>query len=132
GQDLDDVKKLLLQEIEKLKTGDFNDNLLVSIINNEKKDALQTNANYNRRASKLMNNFVLGTDWLKRVNYVDWLSTITKQDVIDFAKKYFHNNYVAVYKRQGEDKHAKKVEKPAITPVDVNRNAQSDFLQQIA
>lgn len=132
GQDLDAVKKLLLQEIGKLKSGDFNTELLVSIINNEKKAALQTNANYNRRASKLMNNFVLGTDWLKRVNYVDWLSAITKQDVIDFAKTYFHNNYVAIYKRQGEDKHAKKVEKPAITPVDVNRDAQSDFLKQIA
>ncbi len=132
GQDLDDVKKLLLQEIDKLKKGEFDQGIITSIINNEKREALETNESYSRRASKLMDNFTLETDWLDRVNYVAWLDTISKQDVVDFANAYFKDNYAVVYKRQGEDKNAKQVEKPNITPVDVNRDAQSDFLKKVA
>lgn len=132
GQSLDEVKDLLLEEIDKLKSGDFSDDLITSIINNEKKDALESNENYTDRAYELMDNFTMDGDWLRKVKYVDWLSTITKQDIVDFANKYFKDNYVAIYKRQGEDKDVVKVEKPMITPVEVNREDQSDFLKDIA
>src|SRR5690606_2761843 len=57
---------------------------------------------------------------------------ITKQDVVDFANKYLNDrNYVVVYKRQGVDENVVKVEKPAITPITVNRNDQSDFLKTV-
>src|SRR5699024_2036061 len=94
GQDLDEVKALLLDEVDKLKKGDFSEDIITSIINNEKKDALKTNENYTSRAYELMDNFTLGTDWIDRVEYTDWLSTITKQDIVDFANKYFKDNYV--------------------------------------
>src|SRR5699024_5608735 len=64
--------------------------------------------------------------------YVDWLGTVNKDDIVEFANKYFDENYVAVYKRQGEDKDVVKVEKPEITPVSVNREDQSEFLKKIA
>lgn len=131
GQSLDEVKALMLQEISKLKTGDFSDDLITSIINNEKKTALESNDNYSTRAYELMDNFTSGVDWEKKVAYVQRLNKITKQDIINFANKYLNDNYVAVYKRQGEDKNVLKVEKPAITPVSVNRDAQSDFLKKI-
>lgn len=132
GQTLNDVKTLLLNEIQKLKDGNFSEDLIKSIINNEKKDLMSDVENYNRRAYYLMDNFVTGTDWLARVNYINKLNTITKQDVVDFANKYFHNNYVAIYKRQGEDKNVIKVEKPTITPVSVNRKDESEFVKMIA
>lgn len=51
---------------------------------------------------------------------------------MDFASKYLKdNNYVAVYKRKGEDKSIVKVDKPTITPVSVNREDQSSFLKKI-
>lgn len=131
GQSLDEVRDLLLGQIDKLKEGDFSDDLITSIINNEKKDALRVNESYNSRASELMDNFTKDGDWLRQVEYVDWLGTITKDDIVEFANKYFDNNYVAVYKRQGEDKNVVKVEKPTITPVSVNREDQSDFLTKI-
>jgi hypothetical protein len=50
---------------------------------------------------------------------------------MDFASKYLKdNNYVAVYKRKGEDKNIVKVDKPTITPVSVNREDQSPFLKR--
>jgi len=132
GQSLDDVKTLLLKEINKLKTGDFSDDLITSIINNEKKSAIQTNESYSERASSLMDNFTSDVDWIKNVSYVERLNKLTKKDIMAFANKYLNDNYVAIYKRQGEDKNILKVEKPPITPVTVNREAQSDFLKKIA
>lgn len=38
GQSLEDVKALMLGEIDNLKKGNFDDNLITSIINNQKKD----------------------------------------------------------------------------------------------
>lgn len=132
GQSLDDVKKLLLEEIAKLKSGDFSDDIITSIINNKKREVLEVNEDYTSRAYELMDNFVLGTDWKSLVTGVDWLGKVSKQDVVNFANKYFKDNYVAIYKRQGEEKNVEKVEKPSITPIEVNREAQSDFLVEIA
>ena len=56
------------------------------------------------------------------------LEKITKQDIIDFAKNRYTDNYVVCYKRNGEDKSAMKVSKPKITPVSVNGEDQSNFL----
>jgi len=38
---------------------------------------------------------------------------------------------VIVYKRKGKDESIKKVKKPKITPIKINRDAESDFLKQI-
>jgi predicted Zn-dependent peptidase len=62
---------------------------------------------------------------------VDKLSKINKQQVVAFANKYLNDNYVVVYKRQGEDKNKVSVEKPTITAVEVNREAQSPFVKRV-
>lgn len=131
GQSLDEVKNLLLGELENLKKGNFPDDLIPSIVNNERKRIIEENENYGSRASNLMSNFTDETDWKDKVAYVNELSKISKADIVAFANKYLGNNYVAVYKRQGEDKSIIKVDKPPITPVSVNREAQSDFLKKV-
>ena len=66
--------------------------------------------------------------WDKYVSRPAAYAQITKQDVMDVANKYFNdNNYVLIYKKTGKDPAAQKVEKPAITPVAVNRDTQSDY-----
>ncbi len=131
GQSLDEVKNLLLAELDNLKKGNFPDDLISSIVNNEKKRILEENENYSSRANNLMSNFTDETDWRDKVAYVNDLSKISKADIVAFANKYLGNNYVAVYKRQGKDNSIVKVEKPPITPVEVNREAQSDFLKKV-
>ncbi len=116
GQSLDEVRALMLGEIENLKKGNFDDALLTSIINNAKKYLMQQNEKYSSRAMALMYNFVTEDDWRNNVAYADILSGLTKKDIVDFANRYLGNNYVAVYKKQGEDKNTVKVEKPPITP----------------
>ena len=132
GQSLDEVKNLLLQEIDKLRKGEFSDDLIQSIVNNEKKNIIQKDEKYSSRASLLMDEFTSEVDHKANLEYVEEISKLTKKDIMDFAAKYLqHNNYVAVYKKKGEDKSIVKVDKPTITPVSVNREDQSPFLKKI-
>ncbi len=131
GQTLEEVKDLMLGEIDKLKKGEFDDDLITSIINNLKKSKIQATESYGSRASDLMDAFTSELDWKEQVAYTDLLGRITKKDIMAFANKYFGDNYVAVLKRKGEDKNVLKVDKPPITPVETNRDSQSDFVKKV-
>ncbi len=131
GQSLEEVKALMLAEIENLKKGNFDDNLITSIVNNQKKSKIQASETYGSRASDLMDAFTNELDWKEQVAYTEMLSKLTKKEIMDFANKYFQENYVIIYKRKGEDKSIIKVEKPPITPVETNRDAQSVFVKQV-
>ncbi len=131
GQSLEEVKTLVLQEIENLKKGNFDADLLPSIVNNIKKQKIQETEKYGDRASSLVNAFTSELDWKDQVAYVNDLSKIKKEDVVAFANKYLGNNYVAVLKRKGENKNPQKIEKPSITPVETNADKQSSFVKMI-
>ena len=132
GQSLEEARDLLLKEQDKLKTGDFPDWLLGAVINNLKLQEIQQNRQYQSRAYNFVSAFTSGEDWADNVNEIDRLSKITKQDVMDFAKANFKNNYVVVYKKVGVDTTIEKVKKPAITPIQTNAKAgSSEFVKQI-
>ncbi len=131
GQTLEDVQKLVLNEIENLKKGNFDADLLPSIVNNIKKDKIEETEKYSGRASNLVNAFTSELDWKDQVAYVNDLSKIKKEDVVAFANRYLGNNYVAVLKRKGETKNNLKIEKPAITPVETNADKQSAFVKMV-
>ena len=131
GQSLEEVKTLMLGEIDNLKKGNFDDNLITSIINNQKKNKILATESYGSRAGDLMNAFTNELDWKDEVAYTSLLSKLTKQDIMAFANKYFQDNYLVIFKRKGEDKSIIKVDKPPITPVETNRNAQSEFVKMV-
>lgn len=132
GQSLDEVKSLMLTEIENLKKGNFDDDLIPSIVNNMKKYKIQETESYSNRASMLMDAFTSELDWKTQVAYVNDLSKITKADVVAFANKYLGNNYVAVLKKKGENKDIQKIDKPTITPVETNADKQSAFVKMVS
>ena len=131
GQTLDEVKALLLGEIENLKSGNFSDDLLPSIINNTKLDLYKQMEDNDSRADMFVDAFINGKKWEDVVGYLDRISKLTKQDIVDFARRHFGNNYAAVYKCQGEDQSLKKIDKPSITAIPSNRDYQSQFVTDI-
>ena len=130
-QKLEEVKDLLLAEIEKVKNGDFPDWLIPAIINDFKLEQIKKYESNNGRAGEFVESFTLDLPWEDFTNEINEMAKLTKQDIIDFANQYYRNNYVVVYKHQGIDESVMKVAKPKITPVDVNRTSQSDFLSSI-
>ena len=131
GQKLEEVKDLLLGQIERLKTGDFEDDLITAIINNLRISEIQKQENSASRAYTIMEAFVTGRNWEDVVKENDDLKKITKADVVAFANKWYRNDYVLVYKEVGEDKNVVKVQKPPITQVVINRDDVSDFAGKI-
>lgn len=131
GQTLEDVRDLLLQQIELVKSGSFPDWLIPSIISNMKLNQIRAYENNNQRADAFVSSFTLGIPWEKYIFNVDRLSGITKDDIMKFAKENLNNNYVIVYKKTGEDLTKVKVEKPDISPVKVNRENQSEFVRTL-
>ncbi|MBL0037205.1 MAG: insulinase family protein [Flavobacteriales bacterium] len=128
GQTLEQVRDLLLAEMEKVKQGAFDDWLIDAVVNDNRQTRLKFyNENNSMRASAMTNAFILKQNWQDQVDYYDRMAKITKQQVMDFASKRFGSDYVCVFKRTGENKDAFKVNKPKITAIDIKREGMSDW-----
>ena len=134
GQTLDEVKDLFLGEIAKLKSGDFDENMLQANINNFKKYQIQQLEYNSIRADMFVQSFVNGTDWGRRSDRTgNACQKLTKADIVAFANKYFtDSNYAIIYKKTGKDPNEKKISKPEITPIVMNRDAASKFPERSA
>ena len=132
GQSLDEVKELLLAQIDQLRKGEWDEALLTAGVTNYKMYIQRLLEENESRADLFVTSFINNTPWEDMVNRVARMEKITKKDVVEFANKYLKdNNYAVVYKRQGEDTGIKKIAKPAITPIFTNRDTTSAFLREI-
>ncbi len=131
GQTLEEVKDLLLSQIELIKEGAFPDWLPAAVITDLKLSRIRGQESNRARAMQFMNAFTTDTPWERVVNEMDRLSSLTKADIVDFANQFYSDNYVVVYKRTGADTGIVKITKPAITPVQLNRSNQSTFMSEI-
>ena len=132
GQTLEQLKDLLLQQIEILKSGNWDEKLLTAAINNRKlSDMTSLESNVNR-GMRMAFAYIAHQSWQDVINETENMSYVTKEDVVDFARRIFkNNNYVVVYKHQGEQRDVQKVDKPEITPVVMNRDVESTFLTEV-
>ena len=128
GQTLEEVRDLLLNQIEEIKDGNFEQWLVDAIISDLKLNQIKKFESNSGRANEFVEAFTLDISWEDYNKEISDLESITKQDIIDFAKENYNENYVVTFKRNGIDKTSVKVDKPDITPVQLNRVDQSDFL----
>ena len=132
GQKLEEVRSLILEEMGKLRRGEFSDDLLTSIIANKKLSYYKSLDNNNYRASLMGDAFINDQDWAQVATQLERQAKLTKKEIVEFAQKYLRDdNFVCVYKRMGEDTTLKKIEKPAITPIPANREYESNFLKEV-
>lgn len=128
GQSLEEAEQLLLRELNRLRRGDFDERLLDAVVKDYALDewkSLESNAG---RVSLMTFAYVNGIPWAEIRGRKVELGAIRKADVMAFANEHLrHDNYAVVYKRQGHDSGVLKVDKPPITPVQLNREAESEF-----
>ena len=132
NQTLEDVKDLLMEQINLLKQGSFEDWLISASIKNNKLAEIRDLESNRARSMKMLMAYLNYQDWHEVVNYYQEMQKITKKEVVEFAQKYLGNQHVIVYKRQGQPTDIPIVEKPSITPIFVNRDVQSEFFKKIA
>jgi len=132
GQSMEEVENLLIEQVNLLKQGKFADWLLEAVITDLKLNKTKQLENNYTRANEMLDAFTNNVKWQAEVDRLERISKITKNEIVEFANKTFlDNNYVVVYKRTGEDQSVQKVEKPSITPVEVDRDNASPFAQNI-
>lgn len=132
GQTLEQVKDLMLEQVAKLRSGDFDEDLIQATINNYKLSNMRMIESNEDRAMSFVESFINGHNWKDDALQMRRLEKVSRQQIIDWANEHLGaNSYVAVYKRIGEDKSIEKIAAPAITPIETNRDSQSEFLTEI-
>lgn len=130
-QTLKEAQEMVLEQIELLKKGDFPDWMLPAIINDFKIQRMKALETAEGLATNLYDTYIKGRSWEQELNEMDEYSEFTKQEVIDFANEFFKDNYVIINKEKGVNDKLLRVDNPGITPIKINREAQSEFLQEI-
>ena len=133
GQSLEQARDIVLAEFEKLRQGDFSEELVEAAKANYKLRQMQSLTRNSSRADKFVDSFINGTTWASEVQKMDRIAALTKDDIVKWANDYLGaENYAIVYKHNGKNPNEKKIEAPRITPIVTNRDKQSAFLQEIA
>ncbi len=130
GQTLDEVRELLLEQVDKIKKGEFEDWLLDAVVNDLRVSKIRSFENASSTAYEYLGAFIGFQDWKSRLTMLDEMKKITKEEVIAFANELYGDNYVEVHKIKGEDKNIVKVQNPGITPIELNRDKESEFLKE--
>ena len=132
GQTLQKLRDLILEQLDIVKKGEFPDWLMPAIINDFKVRELGGLKSNKNRVSAINEAFVHGLTWEEKSREIKILEGITKQEIIDFVNSaWYSRNYVAIYKEQTEEAlERQKVSKPTITPLDIPKENQSEFLKE--
>ena len=133
GQDLDEVRALILSQLDSIKSGSFNESLMKAAVTDLRKAAMrESESNYNRCA-KMMNAFIQDYEWSDVLAQLDEIAAIDKESLMKWTQsKFSDNNYVVVYKKSGTDNSFPAIEKPQITPVDLKRGVETEKYKEIS
>jgi zinc protease len=127
GQTLEEGEKIILTEIEKIKKGAFDESIIQSIVNNKKLDRMKRFETSDGLATVLYNSFIQDRSWNQVLSEIEDFASITKEEIVKFANSFYKDNYAIVYKRKGINDKLVRVVNPGITPVELNRDSQSEF-----
>jgi predicted Zn-dependent peptidase len=125
------AERLVLNEINRIKNGDFTDEDLESVkleMRREFETQLET---FDRRGNMMINLFSQGKNWDDYLQEMNNINALTKEDIMKVANRYFTENYLYVKKKTGRYK-IERVEKPGFAPIlPPNRGESSEYAQNL-
>ena len=133
GQSLQEAAEIVQQQVYRLATGDFPEQLFSAAKANYRLSMMNSLENNRSRVGLMMNTFVDGRSWQSEVEKIKLTQAMTKDDIVAWAKQNLvPETFAIVYKHTGPDPDVKRISAPRITPIVTNRDKQSAFLQEIA
>ena len=130
GQTLEEAEALLMQTVDALKNGEFDDADLAAVVTefeiNEKR-RLESNE---ARVAMIVESFVSIEPWERAVGRLERLRRVTKDDVVRVARKYLGENRVVVYRRNAKPE-IPRIDKPNFTKLDIDPSRRSDYLKDV-
>lgn len=130
-QTFEEAKELLLSQVNLIKKGDFQEWLLPAIINDMKISRMKAYETADGLATALYSTYINGRTWEEELTEINEYAKITKEEIVKFAQDFFGDNYVIIKKEKGINDRLLRVENPGITPIKLNRESQSTFLQNL-
>lgn len=130
GQTLKEAEGLLLEQLEKIKAGQFDESMMQAVALDfeiSRKRALESNQ---ARASVLANAFLRGESVEDQLAQSARLRTLKKAEVVKVAQKYFGSNYVAGHRVDAAYEFP-EISKPALESVPLNPNQRSPFAEKV-
>ena len=125
------AENLCLEQIDKLLNGGFTDEQLqavkrMMVLENE--SAVESIA---KRSEEMVTAMSAGMSWDEYMTLKGAVASVTRDDVIGVARKYFTGNFYRFHKKNGRVK-AEQIAKPEYTPVKPkNSDAKSSFAQRL-
>lgn len=130
-QKLSEAEKLILEQIEKLKSGDFSDHFFEGVKLNYQKEHLLKFEDMETRGYEIMNCFIQKKSWEEQLTMTDQVKQLSREDIVRVANTYLGNNYLVCNAKIGFPK-KDKIDKPDWNPVVAkNNDKKSKFAQQI-
>ena len=125
------AENLCLEQIDKLLNGGFTDEQLEAVkqmMMRENESALET---IGKRSEEMVAAMSAGITWDDYLNTKAAVASVTRNDVITVARKYFTNNFYRFHKKNGRVK-AEQIAKPEYTPVKPQHiDAKSAFAERL-
>lgn len=130
GQPLEDVEKILLEQMALLKSGAFTEEDMKGALTQfeiGEKQGLESNRN---RVASMTEAYVNAQPWDWKVGEIERMRRLSKDDVVKAAERYFGPDYVVVYRRTGKPE-IPKIAKPGFTPVKIDASRHSPYYQSL-
>ncbi|MDR1919619.1 MAG: insulinase family protein [Tannerellaceae bacterium] len=130
-QTLASAKELVWKEVERIKNGDFSDEIFNSLKLEQKRKHVSRLEDINSRSEMMVTLFSQGKSWNSYLEEAEHINDLKKEDVVAVARKYFTDNYLYITKTTG--KYPKdNLPKPNLQPV-IPRNAEisSEYAKQL-
>lgn len=130
GQTLDEVRQLLVEQVEMIKRGEFEDWIIPAVVTDLRKNRemqLEKNAS---RVDLMRDAFLSHESWPYAVRALDRVGKVTKKDVVKAARRYFSGGYVVAYRRDGQASLPAMV-KPPLDVIEIDAARESGFMAQV-
>lgn len=127
-QSLNKGERIILNEIEKLKTGNFTDEHFLSV-KSELYRSHQLGIENPLKRGYYFARFFTNQKNQKTYDYLNRLDNLKKEDIISTAKKYFDENYLFMKSKTGFPK-SKKLEQPNYKPAKIDQSKNSAFAKK--
>ncbi len=129
-QSLEEVEKLLLDQIELLRDAEFDDWIIPAIVTDFDKSRKRDLEDNGTRVAMMRDAFLAFNEWSTARLKVERMRKIEKSSVKKIARKYFSDGYVVGFRRHGEPE-LPSIEKPELQSVDIEPGRQSAFAAEI-
>lgn len=125
------AEKMVLKEIDRIKTGEFTDEVFKSLKLEQLREYTARLEDIDSRAGMMMHVFSQGKRWDDSLNEIVRIQALTKDDIMRVACKYFGGDYLYITKKTGLYP-KEQIRKPDYTPViPKNKEAVSDYAREL-